>query len=60
MNNDLIFYSKADFRTFDREVMPPPIVSKSRYIVIINNRAWSGGETLMSDANLIKVMILFL
>lgn len=27
MNNDLIFYSKADFRTFDREVMPP-IVSE--------------------------------
>ena len=51
MNNDLIFYSKADFMTFDREVMPPT-VSEVEVIVIINNRAWSGGETLMSDANL--------
>jgi hypothetical protein len=36
MNNDLIFYSKADFRTFDREVMPPPIVSEVE--VYFNNK----------------------
>ena len=58
MNNDLISYSKADFRTFDREVMPPT-VSEVEVYCNNNNRAWSGGETLMSDANLIKVMILF-
>lgn len=41
MNNDLIFYSKADFRTFDREVMPP-IVSEVEVYYNNNNRAWSG------------------
>lgn len=43
MNNDLVFYSKADFRTFNTE-MAPSIVSEVEVYVIISNRAWSGGQ----------------
>ena len=58
MNNDLVFNSKADFRTFNTE-MTPSIVSEVEVYVMISNRAWSGGATLMSNASLIKVMIFF-
>jgi hypothetical protein len=59
MNNDLVFHSKADFRTFNTE-MTSSILSEDEVYCNNNNRAWSGGTTLMSNPSLIKVIILFL
>ncbi len=65
MKNDLVLHSKADFRTFNTE-MTPSILSEvevernNNNNNNNNNRASSRGATLMSNASLIKVVILFL
>ena len=60
MKNDLVFHSKADFRTFNTEMTPSILSEVEVERNNNNNRAPSGGVTLMSNASLIKVLILFI
>ncbi len=60
MKNDLVLHSKADFRTFNTEMTPSILSEVEVERNNNNNRASSRGATLMSNASLIKVVILFL